>query len=143
MSGRLSTQWRGAVAYFTEESFVDWHFPGPHMCFWRCQFIDRRQVGPFDRLRFWMLGPGLSADDYGGGAYEANMRAMYTLSYWGGLDVPNPTDGEQMFRTCLTYEYVHDVDRDPHLSASPVGDGGDDGVRQEEGPRPGPRRWAP
>ncbi|CAK0826729.1 unnamed protein product [Prorocentrum cordatum] len=108
LSGRLSTQWRGAVAYFTEESFVDWHFPGPHMCFWSCQFIDRRQGGPFDRLRFWRLGPGLSTGDYGGGAYEAYMRAIYTLSYWGGLDVPNPPDGDQMFRrarrmsTCTT-----------------------------------------
>ena len=125
--GRLLRQWRDAVASFTEESFVDWHIPGPRTSLWCCKFIDRRQGGPLDLFRFWKSTLGLSAEDYGVGDYEASMRAVYTLARWDCLDLPNLAGAEQIFRKCQMYEYVYVMDRDPHHAAPSGGDGGDEG----------------
>jgi len=122
---RTKWQWREAVTKMTEDTFAGWPVPGPRTVLWCCTFINRRNGGPEDHVKFWVSSNGLRRDDWGVQDYENFMRILYQAACYDCVNPCNLASFEIGMRKCQLYEYVHLQERDSPIAIGAKGDDDD------------------
>jgi len=117
--------WREVVAAMKEDLKIPgWPIAGPRTVLWCCQFIDRRQGGPIEHVRWFQSIHGLSKESWGISEYESSMRALHYLAGWDAVNVCNSAGVEVLMRKAQLTEYVYLMDRESEAGENKAdGDG--------------------